>query len=234
MPIFRDLVNYLFPRYCAMCGEELYASERGFLCVRCNLQLPRSYLWHQPFDNALARRFWCRQPMEKAVAYLKYNPQSSTALLFYDFKYHNRPRLAEMLGRMMAMEMQGSDMFNDIDRLVPVPLNPRRERLRGYNQSSRLAHGISDVTGIPVVENAVERYRHTQSQTRFNAEQRQENVSDIFRLTSAADMLSNCHCLIIDDVITTGSTVSEVARTLLNIKGCRVSVLALGYIKNIR
>jgi ComF family protein len=148
----------------------------------------------------------------------------------YELKYNDRPDIGIVLGRMMANELQDSGFFEGIDMLVPVPLAPRRERQRGYNQSRQLALGISEISGLPVSDCAVRRTVFKGSQTELSRWDRQENVEDVFRLRDA-DVLNRRHVLLVDDIVTTGATVTACARELLKVDGVRLSILSFGYTK---
>ncbi|MDE6648169.1 MAG: ComF family protein, partial [Prevotella sp.] len=121
--------------------------------------------------------------------------------------------------------------FKDVDALLPVPLARKRLHQRGYNQSERLASGISEVTGLPVITKALRRKRFVQSQTQLNRQERQENVSDIFQLTDPTP-LKGKHVLLIDDICTTGATLTACAEAIKHIEGIRISVLTYGFTKS--
>lgn len=219
----RDLVS---PRACVICGRRLPVATDA-LCPLCQLHLPRTGFQQSSEDNPMARLFWGIIPVERAVALCYYSPASGTAQAVYDMKYHHRPDVGIALGRLMATELQPSGFFEGIDLLVPVPLTSSRQRERGYNQSLQLALGVSRVTGLPVGDGVLRRTVFTGSQTQLNRQGRKENVEGSFQL-SQAERLKGCHVLLIDDVITTGATVTACARELLRAENVRVSLLAFG------
>ena len=134
--------------------------------------------------------------------------------------------LGEVMGRFMAAELSTAGFFGDVDVIVPVPLHPRKQKMRGYNQSECIARGISAVTGIPVDTAYVARMKHTETQTRKSSYERWENVDGIFCLRRA-DAFARKHVLIIDDVLTTGATTTACADALKEVEGVRISVLTL-------
>jgi len=113
-----------------------------------------------------------------------------------------------------------------VDVIVPVPLHKKKQKLRGYNQSEWIARGISSVTGIPLNAKSVIREKNTETQTRKSAFERSENVEGIFKLCDVA-CFQGKHVLIIDDMLTTGSTTVACASTLFEVEGVRISVLTL-------
>jgi ComF family protein len=183
-----------------------------------------------PYDNPMARLFWGQFPVEKASAWFYYRPHSDPSKMIYDLKYHDRPDIGEDMGRLMANEMQLAHFFDDIDALLPVPLSRKRLRQRGYNQSEQLAVGISDITHLPVVTKALRRKHFMKSQTQLSRHERQENVDDMFELRDG-NLLEGRHVLLIDDICTTGATLTACADVLKSIPGIRLSVLTLGFTK---
>ena len=114
--------------------------------------------------------------------------------------------------------------------IVPVPLERKHQRQRGYNQSVEIARGVSEATSLPVVANAVERISFHGSQTQKSVAQRMENVKDAFRLTGKAD-LTNRHILVVDDIVTSGATVCACVQPMLDFPRLKVSVLSLGVVR---
>ena len=228
--LFRRLLDFISPRCCVVCGRRL-APDTEVLCPSCQLRLPRTNFHLSPLDNPMARLFWAIIPVERVAAYIYYSPGSEVAKAVYDLKYHDRPDIGETLGRMMAAELSPSGFFDGIDRLVPLPLAPKRERQRGYNQSRQLAVGVSEVTGLPVSDDIVCRTVFSGSQTQLSRRDRQANVANVFQLRDDADLRGR-HVLLIDDVVTTGATVTACARELLKVDGVRISVLSFGFTKD--
>ena len=224
------LWDCISPRRCGVCGCRLAVCEES-LCTVCLLHLPRTYFWLSPQDNKLARQFWGLLPVERAASWFFYEPHSETGRLVYDLKYHSRPETGVALGRIMASELESSRFFSGIDCLIPVPLSRKRQRSRGYNQSERIACGLSEVTSIPVCAQAVKRVHFRHSQTRLDRWQRMENVNRMFRLTGKVH-LEDKHILLIDDIATTGATLTACGEVFQKISGVKISILTLGFSKS--
>ena len=126
----------------------------------------------------------------------------------------------------MAAELATTDFFEGIDVIIPVPLHPRKRKARGYNQGEWIARGVSQVVGLPVDVSSVIREKHTDTQTRKSTYERWENVDGIFRLRHPENFVGK-HVLIIDDVLTTGSTTTACADVFHEVEGVRISVLTL-------
>lgn len=230
MPSFLTrLTDFLFPRECAICGERLNLSEELF-CCSCNMQLPRTNYALSPYDNPMAQLFWGRIPIEKAVGLVHYNSHTPISKPFYDMKYHDQPDLAVEIGIFAAKDLINTDFFNDIDIIIPVPLARKRKSQRGYNQSEKIAFGISHITHIPMTTKCVKRTRYEGSQTNKNTEERDENVKDSFKLTKP-QLIQGKHVLIVDDIVTTGATSYYVAKEILKAEGTKISIMTIGVTK---
>ena len=119
-------------------------------------------------------------------------------------------------------------LFRSVDVIIPVPLHRSKQRQRGFNQSDLIAEGLSQATGIPVDTGILERRTGTKTQTRKSRFDRWTNVSDIFRVRDDS-RLAGKHVLLVDDVITTGSTIEACASELLRTENVSVSAVALAY-----
>lgn len=180
--------------------------------------------------NPTAQRFLAVSGVEHAAGVLYYRPRSSSAQLLEAIKYGGYSRLAMWLGRMMGHVAADAGMLNGIDCIVPVPLHFMRRLRRGYNQSRLLACGISEVTGIPVAD--VMKCRRHRTQTALSSARRHANVVGIFGLKKHPALTMphdrRPHVLLVDDVCTTGATLSAVAETLTAVyPGMRMSILTL-------
>lgn len=224
------LTRLVAPKACVICGSALSVGE-SVMCASCCSHLPRTRQCESPYDNDLARLLWGRMPVERAAALMYFERQSEASRLVYSFKYRNHPEYAEHIGRMAAKEMLASGFFSGIDTIVPVPLAPKRQRARGYNQSERLAKGISGITGIPIDGRAVIRHTFVESQTQKSYWQRMENVATVFTLRDK-EALTGKHVLIVDDVVTTGATMVACANEIAKSEGTRTSVFAVGFAKS--
>lgn len=135
-------------------------------------------------------------------------------LLAHAMKYEGFEQLGVWLGRELGKRIQESNIRADY--LIPIPLHRRKFRERGYNQAEIIARGVSDITQIPVRVDLVQRCRFTETQTKLNLEQRQKNVEDAFELVRVNEnVLSGKVFLLVDDVITTGATLSSCAGELV-------------------
>ena len=224
--LWNRLLDLVSPRRCAVCGRRLGASQ-SVLCGPCQLHTPFTFFERSPYDNLMARLLWGRIDVERAAALFYYEPASPSSRMIFDLKYHGDYALGRSLGMLAARRFEAADFFSGIDALVPVPLTWLRRLRRGYNQSYEIACGVKAVTGLPVYNKVVRRVRFTQSQTTRRSAERWRNVEGAFSLVDA-EKIAGCHLLLIDDILTTGATVTACARELLRAPGVRISILTLG------
>ena len=223
----RELFQLFFPETCEVCGNSLRYGEH-ILCTDCLLDVPKIHLHnleHNPVENIFAGQV----PFVRATSFFNYQKHTEYAHLVHKLKYRNRDDIGILLGELFGVELQKSGFLSDIDAIVPIPLHHKRERKRGYNQSRILAEGISNVTNTAILDNAVIRAVHTQTQTRKSKEERAKNVEGIFEIRDAS-LLEGKHILILDDVITTGATCISCAETILrqsNVKAVSFASIAL-------
>lgn len=222
----RAIGDMLLPRYCCICERRLAPTETQ-TCALCLMHLPYTRLKGR--KGNMLERLLCDDQIcpVHANSLIYYHDDSLSARIFFHFKYYHHPAVARSYGRLMAQDLDGTDFFEGIDALVPVPLSRRRLRQRGYNQSEELARGISDLTGIPIETGAVIRAVDNPTQTQMGVIERSENVKNIFRLADGT-RIAGKHLLVVDDVITTGSTVRAFAHELLRAEGVRLSFISLG------
>ncbi len=227
------LFDLIAPRQCALCGQRLAASE-SVVCGPCHLGMPVTDYAAKPYDNPMARLFWGQVAVERVAALLFYKRKTDVAAMIHDMKYHHQPGLARRMGAYAARQFMQDNFFEGIDVLVPIPLTHRRKWQRGYNQSLEICRGISEVTGIPVNKKAVKRVAFSSSQTRMTIQERRENVEAVFQLTRRADALRNRHVLLVDDVVTTGSTMTACGCQLCQVEGLRLSLMSLALVPTAR
>lgn len=224
--LWDDFISLLFPRLCYGCGNHLLRNE-SLICTECYVVIPRTG-FHLVDDNPVARLFWGRCLIEKAAAFSYYNKGSRIRQLIHNLKYKGIKDLGNELGRIYGSSLEESDFCMGINIILPVPLHPARKRRRGYNQSDLISSGISEATGIPYNDGLLSRITPTSTQTRRSRYDRWANVEGVFHVNMPED-LKDKHILLVDDVITTGSTIESCANELLKIEGVKVSVVALAY-----
>ncbi|MDE7092132.1 MAG: ComF family protein [Muribaculaceae bacterium] len=229
-PWLRFFLSILYPEVCEICGQSLVNGE-SVLCTACNAAMPRTYNHRKGSMSPIHRRLFNHTPIEQAASLFDYVKQSPYARLIHLMKYNNRPDIGVKLGQMFAHELDDDHFFDDITMLVPIPVHYTRLIKRGYNQTEKVAEGISDVTSIPVV-NALKAVKSHSTQTAFSAYERWKNVAGIYDISNP-DLLANQHIALIDDVITTGSTMVTCCEAIHQAAPtAKISVISLGATKS--
>lgn len=222
--VWDDFSGLLFPRLCYGCGNHLTRNEY-LICTVCQIEIPRTD-YHLRRDNPVEQLLWGRCMVEKAAVFSFYTRGSRIRSLIHSLKYKGIKEVGTELGRIYGSTLGEAGYLDGIDCIIPVPLHPSKERSRGFNQSRIIAEGMSSVTGIPVEDKALVRISKTQTQTRRSRYARWSNVEGIFAV-AAPDLITKRHLLLLDDVITTGSTIEACVKELSGVNGVKISVVAL-------
>lgn len=217
--------DMLLPRLCPVCGKALDDDER-WLCRKCLADLPRTRYEDVDF-NTMEQLFAGKVPIERATAYFFYEKGSPYASILHDIKYHSTPRMGQWLAARAVRDMAASRFFDGIDVVTAVPLHRSRFAHRGYNQSEYIARGIARELNVPYLE-ALKAIRPHTTQTHKGALERWQNIQGNYSLKNRiADQLAGKHILLVDDVVTTGSTLTACATLLKTIPGVTISLFTL-------
>ena len=222
--LFADLLDLIYPNLCFICGETLLKSE-SHICLSCLNNIPRTN-YHLLTDNPVEKRFWGKAPIFRGTSFFFFQKGSPFQKLLHELKYKGNKEIGEILGRYAAAELLNSPDFCSIDIIIPIPLHPKRFAQRGYNQSEWIGKGLSAVLDKPQNTNTLKRVKQTTTQTKKSVFERFENTEGIFELSGAKE-LEGKHLLLIDDVLTTGSTLNAAINTLLNIPNVKISIFTL-------
>jgi ComF family protein len=199
--------------------------NENLICTECYVSIPRTD-YHLSDDNPVARLFWGRCLITRAAAFSYYTKGSRIRRIIHNLKYKGIREIGTEMGRIYAASLRSSQFLDGIDVIIPVPLHPSREKRRGFNQSDCICEGISSVSGIPVRKDLLKRIALSDTQTKRSRYERWLNVEGIFDVPLHAE-IEGKHLLIVDDVITTGSTIEACATELLKVRDVKVSVIAL-------
>jgi len=221
-----DFVALLFPQLCPACGEPLMANE-DMLCTECRYSLPQTD-FHQHPDNIVAQQFWGKMQLQGAYSLYYFSKGGKVQNLMHHFKYKGMQRIGNVLGNIAGSQLAENKSFASAEVIIPVPLHKNRLKERGYNQSACFAQGIAEKLNIPVEENNLIRPKATETQTHRSRFARYENMKDVFTIANP-EQLAGKHILLVDDVVTTGSTLEACGAELLKIPGLKLSVATIAY-----
>ncbi len=220
-----DLAHLFFPHVCAGCGSDIISNDH-LLCLHCLTALPATSFFTQP-GNPVEMTFYGRLPVRSAAAGYFFTKDSLLETLIYQLKYRGNRDIGVYLGRLLGTFLANSPRFSDVDIMIPLPLNPRRQKKRGYNQATALCTGISKLWDKPVFENLVVRKVNTETQTRKGRVLRWQNMDGVFNVLDPRS-LQNKHILLVDDVVTTGASLEACGSEILKVPGTSLSLATLG------
>lgn len=198
-------MHLVYPEMCLICSVELPNSNTQ-ICHLCETSLRNTY--YETFQEAtsLDKLFWGRVELNATYALLHFEKETSTQTILHHIKYKNKTQLAEEMGFRIGNRIKlNPDKFASIDALVPIPMHPKKQYLRGYNQSEILANGISKAIEVEVNTAFLTKNTNTQSQTKKGRFLRWDNVSEVFEV-NPEKLKNKKHIALVDDVVTTGAT----------------------------
>ena len=235
-PLFNGLKavgGLLLPRQCLLCGRQPLWGGEGPLCASCKMRLPRPHdsgcaRCGSPLPPGLARKNRCpgctSRPSFVHEVRAPYRYEGALRDLIQTFKFKPEPGLGRMIGSLLVRGLEAHPFLTPLDQVTPVPLFPRRKRKRGFNQSELLARHVAGEMGLVLNTRSIFRWRDTDSQIGKGVRERRRNVRGAFRFRRGSGPAGK-RVLLIDDVLTTGSTASEAAHALKR-GGAKVVVFA--------
>lgn len=222
-----SLAHLLFPNMCLICDRELPEQLKN-ICSFCTENLPATHFLGDESESPVHQLFWGRIKIEHVYAWLTYKKETSTQTLLHQMKYKDKPQLARAMGEKLGEQLSNFTWINDIDALIPVPIHPKKRFIRGYNQSEELAKGMAICLKTPIDLKFIQRSLHTESQTKKGRFGRWDNIEGAFRKTDVERKYK--HIAIVDDVITTGSTLEKIVHQIHEKNpDLRISLISLAF-----
>lgn len=222
----KEVLHLFFPHTCVGCGTDIL-EEKHLLCLHCLSNLPNTRFFNQS-SNPVEIKFIGRLQVKNAAAGYFFTKKSLLASLMYELKYRGNKDIGYYLGQLLGKMIYTSTLYDEVDVLIPLPLNEKRQKKRGYNQSTAICDGIASVINKPVIDHAVIRKVNTQTQTRKGRISRWENMDGIFAVDKPA-LLENKHVLLVDDIVTTGASLEACGSEMLKVNGLALSIATVGY-----
>lgn len=208
---WKDLLSLVYPNICYNCNVSLVEGEEK-ICLRCFRDFPLTN-YHQVQPNPLILMTSGIPKVKGAYCHMKFNKEGIAQKLLYELKYKGDTSMGLLLGEWFANYIL--DGINDVklDAIIPVPLHKSKQRKRGYNQSEVLARGMQSVLGLPVFNDVLSRKKNISTQTKKSKVERWQNVDALYEVSNA-EKLKGKRVLLLDDVITTGATISSATEVL--------------------
>lgn len=224
---WKHFIDLVYPPLCTSCGFQR-PLDRHIFCLDCLHELPETG-YHHHLKNPFVAHFAGRVPVTAGAAFLFFSRGSGTQRLLHQIKYNNRPDLITVIGQWYGKQLLHTAIWEGIDLIVPVPLHWKKQRKRGYNQSAVFGQAIGNVLGVPCHKNALVRLTHDKSLTGMNRLERVGTIGDSFAVAKKSN-LNGLHILLVDDVLTTGSTLEACALALVksSVASIRMVTIACG------
>jgi len=225
--VLDDLLQTLFPSYCRGCRKA--TPTKTTLCLHCLSELPTNN-FHLSNSNPLMKLLQQLTPISYATSLFFFEQQGLVQQIIHQLKYMNGEQLGSLFGSLFGQKLVGSS-FLSFGLVVPIPLHRRRQRQRGYNQVSQFGQQLTKQLQIGYVPQNLIRHKSTKTLVRLNTQQRNGQIKDAFSLIDTS-LFTGKHLLLVDDVVTTGTTLSEAANCLLQIEDAQVSVATIAFAKS--
>jgi ComF family protein len=222
--IISNLIGLFYPNICLICNENLNKSEQQ-ICLKCMSEIPRTN-FHLQKDNPVEKRFWGKADIQKATAFFFFTKGSPFQKLLHELKYRDNKEIGELMGSYAATDLLDDPDFAAVDFIIPIPLHPKKFVKRGYNQSELICNGLAKVFNKRVDTKTLRRIKENTTQTKKSVFERYENTAGIFEVVDT-NVFANKHIMLVDDVLTTGSTIEAAIQALKTCEGIKVSIFTL-------
>jgi ComF family protein len=212
MKTLNGFFDFFIPRYCPSCKKKLELEE-NCICDECLSSIQKAE--KDRLISEYMRKFKSSGIISGFTSLFVFEKEEALQSFIHSIKYNKRFLNAKFLGKLIGENLRQEITNWNIDIIVPVPLHPLRKADRGFNQSKYIALGIGKQLSIKVKTNLLKRIRYTETQTNLTLKEREENISDAFKAKHKR-VIEGKTFLLVDDVITTGATIRECGKVLLD------------------
>lgn len=223
--MFENLLNLFYPKVCFGCSSLLLANEIA-ICTRCRHDIPLT-LHHLNQPNEASKKFYGKIPIEFTACFVYFHKKGIVQQLIHNLKYKGTEEIGVVFAEWWAEELKNIRVLPEIDEIIPVPLHKKKLKERGYNQITSFGKTLAFQLNLCYNDDLLVRTRYSKTQTRKNLLHRiQVNSEQVFDV-KYSEKDHNKHFLLVDDVLTTGSTIEACGKALLQIPGAKLSVFCI-------
>jgi ComF family protein len=222
--MFESIINLFFPKVCSGCSSFLLSNE-NVICTVCRHDIPLTNHHLNPENDAF-KKFYGRIPVMHTSALFYFHKKGIVQELIHNLKYKGHEEIGAILGEWYAEDLKTITLLQTVDEIIPVPLHPKKLKERGYNQVTAFGKALSSSLNIDYNDSILVRNVYSKTQSKKTLLGRTEGIETIFDV-SFTEKNHNKHFLLIDDVITTGSTLEACSRALLKIPGAKISIVCM-------
>ena len=222
--MFESIINLFFPKVCSGCSSFLLSNE-NVICTVCRHDIPLTNHHLNPENDAF-KKFYGRIPVVHTSALFYFHKKGIVQELIHNLKYKGHEEIGTILGEWYAEDLKTIDLLQSVDEIIPVPLHRRKLKERGYNQVTAFGKALSSGLNIDYNGSILVRNVYSKTQSKKNLLGRTEGIESTFDVFFT-EKDHNKHFLLIDDVITTGSTLEACSRALLKIPGSKISIVCM-------
>lgn len=226
MTLAKDLRDLFVPNRCLHC-KCIIPNQRLFLCLPCDHQLEFTSYFEE-HNNPLEKIFYGKVDVSSAASLYFYYKKTPIQTLIKSLKYFDLQTFGEFSGKSVLNELKKTKRFKDIDIVIPVPLHPKKEKERGYNQVEVFAKVIAENIKAKYLKDALIKIKYSKSQTSLNQEDRNSNVSNLFTANPQYNF-NQKHVLIVDDILTTGATMISCIKAIKALNNVNISLITIAY-----
>lgn len=224
MNLLKDLRDLFVPNRCLHC-KTIIPNHIRFLCVDCHHELEFTSFINYA-KNPLEKLFLGKVAVEEAGSLYFYQKNTSIQSLLKSLKYHGFQKFGAYAAEAVVNELKTTSRFKNIDIVIPVPLHPKKEKKRGYNQVDLFAQIIAKNLKAEYIKDGLIKTENNKSQTKQNKEERHKSVKDLFKINSNYNF-NGQRILLIDDVLTTGATLISCIKAIQELNNVNISIITI-------
>ncbi|WP_418264296.1 ComF family protein [Flavobacterium faecale] len=200
-------------------------TNENIICTQCRHEIPITN-HHLLKENEAFKKFYGRIDIEHASALFYFHKKGIVQELIHNLKYRGHEEIGTLIGEWYVEDLKKIKSLETVDAIIPVPLHPKKHKLRGYNQVTEFGKSIAKGLNLPFEDQILIRTKHTKTQSKKNLLGRTENIESLFDV-HFSEKEHQKHFILVDDIITTGATLEACCRALQKIPSIKISIICM-------